>query len=206
MCISENTHQLKTALTVLTTKANQSIKHTTIIKKSHYEDHTEEAPENDLLKLIVKIVNKLMIKCVRKTHMTELLKEVNQKIRFDSATQTVSDLQYVVSNSWSNAIAVIQQLKSDNLKLTASSINVVNTLQQHKEWVTIYELMTNVLTLTYGVIIHFIQIKNINIATDKSKIKMINKFVALNYLCVFELHLINDIRYLDWLTSESHKQ
>ena len=92
VCISENTCQLKTALTVLTTKANQSIEHTTIIKKSHYEDHTEEAPENDLLKLIVKIVNKLMIKHIRKTHMTELLKEVNQKIRFDSVTQTVSSL------------------------------------------------------------------------------------------------------------------
>ena len=75
--ISENTHQLKTVLIVLTIKINQSIKHTTIIKKSHYEDHTEEAPENDLLKLIIKIVNKLIIKHVRKTHMTELLKEVN---------------------------------------------------------------------------------------------------------------------------------
>ena len=99
VCISENTHQLKTALTVLTTKINQSIEHTTIIKKPHYEDHIKETPENNLLKLIIKIVNKLTIKCVRKTHVTELLKEVNQKIRFDSATQTVSDLQHVVSNS-----------------------------------------------------------------------------------------------------------
>ena len=77
VCISENTYQLKTVLTVLTTKANQSIKHATIIKKSHYKDHTEEVSENDLLKLIVKIVNKLMIECIRKTHTTELLKEVN---------------------------------------------------------------------------------------------------------------------------------
>ena len=98
-CISEDTHQLKTALAVLTTKTNQSIKHATIIKKPHYEDHIKEAPENDLLKLIVKIINKLMIKHIRKTHTTELLKEVNQKIRFDSVTQTASGLQHVVSNS-----------------------------------------------------------------------------------------------------------
>ena len=77
VCISENTHKFKTALTILTTKINQSIEHTTIIKKSHYEDHTEETPENDLLKLIIKIVNKLTIECIRKTHTTELLKEVN---------------------------------------------------------------------------------------------------------------------------------
>ena len=57
--------------------------------------------------------------------------------------------------------------------------------------------MTNVLTLTYDVVVHFIQIKNINIATDESKMKMINKFVALNHLYISELHLINDIRYLD---------
>ena len=75
--ISEDTHQLKTVLTVLTTKINQSIKHTIIIKKPHYEDHTEEAPENNLFKLIVKIVNKLTIEHIRKTHTTELLKEVN---------------------------------------------------------------------------------------------------------------------------------
>ena len=99
VCISEDTHQLKTVLTVLTTKINQSIKHATIIKKSHYEDHIKETSENDLLKLIIKIVNKLAIKHVRKTHTSKILKEVNQKIRFDSATQTVSDLQYVVSNS-----------------------------------------------------------------------------------------------------------
>ena len=75
--ISENTHQLKIALTVLTTKTNQSIKHATIIKKPHYKDYTKETPENDLLKLIVKVVNKLIIKHVRKTHVTKLLKEVN---------------------------------------------------------------------------------------------------------------------------------
>ena len=57
--------------------------------------------------------------------------------------------------------------------------------------------MTNVLTLTYDVVIHFIQIKNINIATDESKIKIINKLVTLNHLHISELHLINDIRYLD---------
>ena len=77
VCISENTHQFKTALTVLTTKINQSIKYATIIKKSHYIDHIKETPENDLLKLIIKIVNKLLIKQIRKTHTTELLKEVN---------------------------------------------------------------------------------------------------------------------------------
>ena len=57
--------------------------------------------------------------------------------------------------------------------------------------------MINVLTLTYSVVIYFIQIKNINITTDKLKIKIINEFVALNYFCISELHLINNIRYLD---------
>ena len=99
VCISENTHQLKIVLTVLTTKINQTFKHVTIIKKSHYKDHTEETSKNNLLKLIIKIINKLTIKHVRKTHTTELLKEVNQKIKFDSATQIVSDLQHVISNS-----------------------------------------------------------------------------------------------------------
>ncbi len=144
-------------------------------------------------RLVIKLSDKGIITWLRGIEPQTILKETNKAIQADKE---------ILEEHLPIVVQGLKQLRSGDFEVHTEKVEHVEILQAATDWVIVFGAITRVQISTYGVLVHLIHPKSLDLGNLSKVAKVANLVYNINRTKLFLFTRPEAITYIGWLKAD----
>ena len=153
----------------------------------------EDAAAASDYKLVVKLSDKGVVARLRGLEPQQILKEANDAIRVDKG---------ILEEHLPIVVQGLKQLRSGDFEVHTEKLEHVRILQAATHWVSVFGANARVHINTYGVLVHSIRPKSLDLDNPSEVAKVADLIFNINRTKLSLFTKLESITYIGWLKSD----